>query len=215
MNPLKNFLFLSSLGASAHGFLSQRQAVPQHNQYHHHKRLFAKKNEKINENFDMKELRQRIHELTNPYHEVFADWNINERPKNVYVILVNPNTQTEGFHTLEKNGSNVLLAFQSKKASYNFAASLKAQQNFDNLLVSPKCFELESIEAFGEKMGVFVQIVPDGVEIIAPKKNVQNLGEHNPHLKDEKNHLDYIFDMFELEVDEEGLLVLETETCWE
>lgn len=169
--------------------------------------VWAKKNKKKNDSFDMKELKQRINEVTNPYHELFAaDWNLQERPEHVYVILFKPDTDEQGMHTIEYpkgSGSNFVLAFQSKEACKKFAATLEAQ-NFEH--PSPKVYELESLESFCDMLGVFTALIPEGVEILPPTQNVESMGKHNPHLKDEKHHLDYIFDMFEMEVDELGLL---------
>ena len=77
-----------------------------------------------------------------------------------------------------------------------------------------KSFQLDSLEALCDTLGVFVQVVPRGTEIVPPTQNVQFMGQHNPKLKDEKYHLDYIFDMFELEADELGLLATEVGS-WE
>jgi hypothetical protein len=43
-------------------------------------------------------------------------------------------------------------------------------------------------------LGVFVQVVPEGVEVTPPLQNVKHLG-HNPKLRDDKSYLDDIFDM--------------------
>jgi hypothetical protein len=64
-------------------------------------------------------------------------------------------------------------------------------------------------------LGVFIQLVPTGKEILPPTRNVQRLGQHNPKLKEEKYHLDYLFDMFELEVDELGIGEVEEVGSWE
>jgi Protein of unknown function (DUF3110) len=180
--------------------------------------VFAKKTKKKSDSFDMKELKQRINEVTNPYHELFAadHWSLEDRPEQVHVIWFKPNTDEQGVHTIEYpkgSGSNFVLAFESKEACDKFAESLQAQ-HFDNL--QPMEFELDSLESFCDMLGVFVQVVPEGMEIRPPTRNVQELGKHNPHLKEEKSHLDYIFDMFdmEVEVDESGLLIAEA-GCWE
>lgn len=172
-------------------------------------------NKKSKDSFDMKELRQRINEVTNPYQELFSvDWSSQERPEHVYIILFNPDTEQQGLHSIEfpkGSGSNFVLAFESKQACVKFAATLEAQ-NFDH--PSPKRYELESLEELCDMLGVFMQVVPTGTEILPPTQNVQFLGKHNPKLKDEKYHLDYIFDMFEMEVDELGLLASE-DGSWE
>ncbi|CAB9497820.1 Protein of unknown function (DUF3110) [Seminavis robusta] len=180
--------------------------------------LFANKKKK-SDSFDMKELKHRINELTNPYHELFAeDWNVEERPEQVHVVLFNPDTEEQGLHSIEYpagSGSNFVLAFSSKEAVDKFASTLKAQNFAAD--PSPTVYELDALESFCDMLGIFVQVVPDGMEILPPTKNVQTLGKHNRHLKEEKNRLDYIFGMFEMEVDELGLMVPEEEEvgAWE
>jgi hypothetical protein len=53
---------------------------------------------------------------------------------------------------------------------------------------------LDELNAMCETLGVFVQFVPEGVEIIPPLHNVKHLG-HNPKLQNEKNYLNYLFEM--------------------
>jgi Protein of unknown function (DUF3110) len=178
--------------------------------------LFVRKEKKKSDSFDMHELKQRINQVSNPYHDFFAaaDWSLEERPEQVHVIWFKPNTDEQGVHTIEYpkgSGNNFVLAFESKVACEKFAESLQAQ-NFDK--PQPMEFELDSLESFCDMLGVFVQVVPEGMQIRPPTRNVQQLGKHNPHLKEEKNHLDYIFEMFDMEVDESGLLTAE-EGCWE
>jgi Protein of unknown function (DUF3110) len=177
--------------------------------------LLAKKTEKKSDSFDMKELKQRINEVTNPYHELFAAASLQERPEQVHVIWFKPNTEEQGVHTIEYpkgSGNNFVLAFESKEACDKFAKSLQQAQHFDN--PQPMEFELDSVESFCDMLGIFVQVVPEGMEILPPTRNVQHLGKHNPHLKEEKSHLDYIFDMFDMEVDESGPVIAEA-NCWE
>ena len=219
---LKLMLLIPNLVSLSHGFLngnplSRTTLMTQQQQASVVRPLWAKKNKKSpSETLDMKELKQRINELTNPYHELFAadHWSLEERPEDVYIILFKPDTEEQGLHSIEYpkgSGSNFVLAFQSKEACDKFAATLKAQK-FD--FMAPKCFDLESLESLCDTLGVFVQVVPEGMEILPPTQNVQNLGQHNPHLKEEKSHLDYLFDMFEMEVDELGLM-LEEPGSWE
>jgi len=178
-------------------------------------RVWAKKKRKQrSKTFDSKELKQRINELTNPYHQLFAaDWVLEERPEHVHIILFKPDTDEQGLHTIEYpkgSGSNFVMAFESKKACDNFAATLEAQ-NFGH--PSPKRYDMEALESFCDMLGVFILVVPEGKEILPPTENVESMGKHNPNLKNEKYHLDYIFYMFELEVDELGLLA--TSGSWE
>lgn len=178
-------------------------------------RVWAKKKKKKSKTFDSNELKQRIDDLTNPYRKIFAeDWVLEERPEYVHIIFFKPDTDEQGLHTIEYpkgSGSNFVLAFESKKACDRFAATLEAQ-NFGHL--SPKRYDMETVESFCDMLGVFIQVVPEGKEILPPTENVELMGKHNPNLKNEKSHLNYIFDMFELEVDELGLLAIEAGS-WE
>ena len=211
----RRFCFLI-LVSSAEAFISH-EAIPSRIRHRASTTsLFAKKTKKKSDTFDVKELKQRINEVSNPYHQLFAsaDWNLEHRPEQVHVILFKPNTQEQGVHSIEYpkgSGNNFVLAFESKEACIKFAQSLQAQ-NFDN--PQPIEFELDSLESFCDMLGVFVQVVPEGIEIRPPTRTVQHLGQHNPHLKEDKNYLDYIFDMFDMEVDESGLLIADA-GCWE
>lgn len=220
MTSLIKFLAFLQLSVS-HGFLNQQSLLraafrPQSAQKSlESTRVWAKKNKEREHGFDMKELKQRINEVANPYHELLsADWDMHERPEDVHIILFKPDTDEQGMHTIEYpkgSGSNFVLAFESKEACDKFAATLEAQ-NFGH--PSPKRYDFESLESFCDMLGVFIQVVPEGKEILPPTQNVQSMGKHNPNLKDEKQHLDYLFDMFELEVDELGLLGMEVGS-WE
>lgn len=171
-----------------------------------HKRLSM-----YEEHFDMDELRQRIRDETNPYSDLLgtAMGTAQPAPEKVHILVFNPNTDQQGIHTIEYpqgSGNNFILAFESKIACDKFAATLKAQQFFDP---TPQVFELGSLESFCEKLGVFVQVIPKGVEILPPTQNVKTLG-HNPSLKDQKKNLDYIFAMGDSEMEEDGLQLFDT-----
>lgn len=166
------------------------------------------------DHFDMEELRHRITEESNPYQDLFKtkEWNQRAKPDFVNIILFKPDTAEEGVHTVEYpkgSGSNVILAFESMKECGAFAAMLKAQQFFDP---TPQEVDLESLESYCTELGVFVQVVPRGMEVLPPTQNVLELG-HNPKLKDEKSQLDYLFDMNDSELEEIGLLLEEQEAA--
>jgi hypothetical protein len=55
-------------------------------------------------------------------------------------------------------------------------------------------------------IGVFVQVVPEGMDVIPPSENVTTL-DHNPTLREEKKYIDHIFEMSDSECDEEGIFV--------
>jgi hypothetical protein len=75
--------------------------------------------------------------------------------------------------------------------------------------------ELETLEAFCQSLGVFVQVVPKGTKIIPPSQNKLRFG-HDPSLQKQKQTLGYLFEMSDREVEYElGAIVEEEETCWE
>ena len=63
---------------------------------------------------------------------------------------------------------------------------------------------LQDLEDYCRELGVFVQVVPEGMELLPPLENVKELG-HDPNLGDKKHHLDSVFDM--VQVDEPGVVV--------
>lgn len=159
------------------------------------------------ENFDMDELRHRIRKESNPYQNLFKtkEWEKRPKPEKVNIIFFQPDTAEEGMHTVEfpkGSASNIILAFESMKDCANFAANLKAQAFFDP---TPQEVDLDSLESYCQQLGVFVQVVPRGMDIRPPRENVQEFG-YNPKLKDEKNQLDYIFEMSDSELEETGTL---------
>lgn len=60
-----------------------------------------------------------------------------------------------------------------------------------------------------DRLGVFVQVVPEGVELIPPSQNVKKFG-HNPELLESKKYLDYLFEMNDSDFLEEELGALES-----
>jgi hypothetical protein len=56
-----------------------------------------------------------------------------------------------------------------------------------------------------DRLGVFVQVVPVGVELIPPSQNVKTFGL-DPSLKECKQYLNYIFAMDDAELEEVGVM---------
>lgn len=120
---------------------------------------------------------------------IFGDVEDDMKPDDVHIILFNPNTDREGVHTIEFQGNNMILAFESRFECDQFSACLKKQHFFDP---TPQEIKLASLEDYCEQIGVKVQIVPKGLKLVPPKKNVLNLGL-NPNLEEEMKMLDYLF----------------------
>jgi geranylgeranyl pyrophosphate synthase len=72
-------------------------------------------------------------------------------------------------------------------------------------LFQPQEVSLENLDDFCDTLGVYVQVVPDGIDLIPPTQMVKSLG-HNPDLKEEQHRLNYLFAMAE-EFEDEGLLI--------
>jgi Protein of unknown function (DUF3110) len=197
-----------------------------------------------NDKFDMDELRQRIINESNPYQHLFKtkEWEKRPKPEKVNIIFFQPDTAEEGIHTVEYpkgSASNIILAFESMKDCGTFAANLRSQGFFDpsvsiellrrrqcrsNKLTSrshfpsyrqPQEVDLRSLELYCEQLGVFVQVVPRGMDIRPPTQNVEEFG-YNPLLKEQKSQLDYLFEMSDSELEEIGALeTIELVGAWD
>jgi hypothetical protein len=65
------------------------------------------------------------------------------------------------------------------------------------------------------QLGVFVQVVPRGMDIRPPTQNVEEFG-YNPLLKEQKSQLDYLFEMSDSELEEIGALeTIELVGAWD
>ena len=171
---------------------------------HHHSSFRASNN---HDRFDMDELRQRMEQEMNPHRFILrGDNSIPHMPERVFVILFHPGTDRQGFHSIEfpkGSGNNLILAFESEVACHNFASMLKKQNFFEP---EPQEFDLEYLKTVGDTLGVSVQIVPTGVDVMPPTQNVATLG-HNPRLKREKGYLNYLFEKSDdWELEEVGVL---------
>jgi hypothetical protein len=79
---------------------------------------------------------------------------------------------------------------------------------------------LISLESFCKPLGVFVQVIPTGVDLIPPSKRVETLGHKNPAIRQKQNELDTVFAATMLlstdeKIEEEGVLVGECGGSWE
>ena len=94
-------------------------------------------------------------------------------PSRCYCVLFNPDTDSEGIHTVNLNGIDILLAFVSRMDCSRFALSLEAQGFY-----TPVATELAftDIEQFVESSkGVEYQIVPEGTVLTPPENNVEDI----------------------------------------
>jgi hypothetical protein len=65
---------------------------------------------------------------------------------------------------------------------------------------------LVDLVALSEKLGVFIQVIPEGIDLIPPTQNVKSFGL-SPELQETKRYLSSLFDVdcdehVELEFDE-------------
>mmetsp|Transcript_27827 Transcript_27827/g.81669 ORF Transcript_27827/g.81669 Transcript_27827/m.81669 type:complete len:260 (-) Transcript_27827:448-1227(-) len=117
------------------------------------------------DHFDMKELKERIDHFANPFHGVFGYVWGRPKPNDVYVILFNPGTEKEGVHTVEYprgSGNNVIMAFESKAECQKFSNVLEDQQFYEPFAQE---VNLDFLETYCKSLGVFVQVVPEGMDI--------------------------------------------------
>jgi len=81
------------------------------------------------------------------------------------------------------------------------------------LWIQPQQVFIDDLDQFCQKLGVYVQVVPAGVDLIPPQQNVKQLGRVNRSLREQQDHLNYIFDMMDsTDFEEEGLLMASNET---
>ena len=83
--------------------------------------------------FDDDEFEDRIPRKGDAFEFIF-DIDDDMKPEDVHIILFNPDTDREGVHTIEfpkGSGSNMILAFESRKECEQFSMSLREQQFFD------------------------------------------------------------------------------------
>lgn len=117
------------------------------------------------------------------------------RPDTVYVVLFTaPKTGDEGIHTIEfpkDSGNNVILAFQSQMDCEDFADTLRDQQFFDP---NPTKIPLRELEENTEPMGIEIQIVPEGTELLPPSDTVEDLN-FNPRFDEEVDELQRLFQL--------------------
>lgn len=167
--------------------------------------------------FDMDELTQRIAQQANTPKELplFSEESATENPEEVHIILFNPDSEQEGVHTVEfpkGSGNNVILAFESRSDCERFAGILKAQHFFDP---SPQETNFDQLVSYCASIGVFVQVVPEGLEIVPPTDTVDNLGL-NPNLRQEQAMLDQLFAVDETKSENSAIFSEEdTINSWE
>jgi hypothetical protein len=70
---------------------------------------------------------------------------------------------------------------------------------------------MDTLHTFCERMGVHLQIVPLGVNVIPPSQNVKAVGRHNRSLREQQNHLEYIFSMMD-DQEEDGVAMTDIST---
>lgn len=116
------------------------------------------------------------------------------KPRDVYIILFEPDTDDEGVHTIEfpkGSGNHVILAFESLSQCELFADTLRNQQFFDP---EPTEILLRDLEEYCDPLGVQVQVVPKGTSLVPPSDAAETL-DHNPYLNQQRDELENIFDL--------------------
>mmetsp|Transcript_57715 Transcript_57715/g.140966 ORF Transcript_57715/g.140966 Transcript_57715/m.140966 type:complete len:271 (-) Transcript_57715:146-958(-) len=114
-------------------------------------------------------------------------------------------TTTQQMHAVEHpkgSGNNVILAFESYGSCMKFASTLsqssssktkmKTGKSFDFSDPVPTKYNLDELVTLGERLGVFVKFVPNGLDVIPPSDNVEIFGLH-PGLRESKQYLSDLF----------------------
>jgi hypothetical protein len=76
----------------------------------------------------------------------------------------------------------------------------------------PRQFYLDDLIAMSKSLGVFIQVIPEGIELIPPTQNVESLGL-SPGLKEAKQHLSYLYEKDWME-EEEKEFAKELHATW-
>ncbi len=87
----------------------------------------------------------------------------------VYVVLFNACTENEGIHSLQMEGRQLVLMFETKDDATRFAVMLEAQ---DFPSASVEAFDPEEIEEFCESAGYEAVMVEEGTLLMPPEKVV-------------------------------------------
>ncbi len=88
----------------------------------------------------------------------------------VFVILFNARTENEGIHSLQVNGRNTILMFESEDDATRFGLMLEAQ---DFPPCSVEAFFTEEIEEFCKGAGYECKLIPEGMLAVPPEQNVE------------------------------------------
>ena len=79
--------------------------------------------------------------------------------------------------------------------------------------IQPQQIFIDDLDQVCQKLGAHVQVVPTGVELIPPQQHVKQLGKVNRSLREQQDHLNYVFDMMDgADFEEEGLLLSGSES---
>jgi hypothetical protein len=85
------------------------------------------------------------------------------------------------------------------------------------LHIQPYEINLSTLESSCKPLGVFVQVVPPGVNLIPPSKRVETLGHKNSAIRREQKKLDHMFAVLSTDenVEEDGVLAGDSGSSWE
>ncbi|GMH61292.1 hypothetical protein TrRE_jg8722 [Triparma retinervis] len=97
--------------------------------------------------------------------------NVEARMDQCFCILFNPNSDSEGIHTIEvppNSGQNFLLAFEAKEDCVRFSLVLRAQGFFEPVAEKIK---FNDVKAFCSTTQVNYLVVPKGTRLSPPVVN--------------------------------------------
>lgn len=133
--------------------------------------------------FDMGELNDRISAETKKAGSTtfLETLDVDDSEYMLYIIVFESSGGgPSGIHSVEYpkgSGLNTILAFESCEVCEKFCAQLKAKNFFNP---SPQELPLPRLEELSNKLGVSLKVIPAGVDVIAPKEHVENLGLRKP-----------------------------------
>lgn len=91
-------------------------------------------------------------------------------PKQIFILLVNSGTDNEGIHTIQIEGRNTVLMFESEDDATRYALMLEAQ---DFPVPVVEGFPMDEIEEFCRSAECEWEIVEAGKLAIPPEVNVE------------------------------------------
>ncbi len=111
---------------------------------------------------------------------IYAGGSSAAQSNRVYALLYNPNTDNEWIHSIQMDGNNTILMFDSSLDAQNFVGQLK-KQNFPSPAVEE--MEITEILSFCRTQKYICQLIPTGIVVNPPPKNNPDVKSKLPGLE--------------------------------